>query len=118
MDKKRPIVLFLETVMKLRRLLPSQLAADLGISHTTVIRWLKGKHVPDIQSCERLAEYGNTSVERILRLAGHIPEGAVTQIAGLPEFREYAKMKYPKELDEDIVIMIEDLIERRRMEGK
>lgn len=118
MDKKRPIVVFLETMMKLRRQVPSQLAAALGISHTTVIRWLSGKHVPDIRSCERIAEYSNTSIERVIRMAGHIPEEPVAQIAGLPEFREYAQMKYPDELDEDIVIMIEDLIERRRMEGK
>jgi len=31
-----------------------------------------------------------------------------------PEFREYARKKYPDELDEDIITMIEDLIERRR----
>jgi len=32
----------------------------------------------------------------------------------LPEFREYARQKYPTELDEDLITMIEDLIERRR----
>jgi hypothetical protein len=31
-----------------------------------------------------------------------------------PEFREYARKKYGKELDEDLIAMIEDLIERRR----
>ena len=31
-----------------------------------------------------------------------------------PEFREYARHKYPIELDEDLITMIEDLIERRR----
>ena len=30
------------------------------------------------------------------------------------EFREYARQKYPNELDEDLITMIEDLIERRR----
>jgi len=32
----------------------------------------------------------------------------------LPEFREYARQKYPNELDEDLITMIEDLIERGR----
>ena len=90
----------------------------MGISHTTVIRWLSGKHAPDIRSCERIAEYTNSPIERVLRLAGHIPEKPVARIAGLPEFREYAQLKYPDELDEDIVIMIEDLSARRRREGK
>ena len=31
-----------------------------------------------------------------------------------PEFREYAHQKYPDELDEDLITMIEDLIEWRR----
>jgi hypothetical protein len=31
----------------------------------------------------------------------------------LPEFREYARHKYPN-LDEDLITMIEDLIERQR----
>ena len=31
-----------------------------------------------------------------------------------PEFREYARQKYPKELNEDLITMIEDLIERGR----
>jgi len=33
-----------------------------------------------------------------------------------PEFREYAQRKYP-ELDEGLITMIEDLIERRRRKG-
>ena len=33
----------------------------------------------------------------------------------LPEFREYARQKYPDELDEDLITMIEDLIECRRV---
>jgi hypothetical protein len=31
-----------------------------------------------------------------------------------PEFREYARKMYPDELDDDLITMIEDLIERRR----
>ncbi|MBA7522834.1 hypothetical protein ES705_14954 [subsurface metagenome] len=31
-----------------------------------------------------------------------------------PEFREYARQKYPNELDEGLITMIEDLIERQR----
>jgi len=36
----------------------------------------------------------------------------------LPEFREYARQKYPKELDEDLITMIEDLIERQRAKSE
>ena len=32
----------------------------------------------------------------------------------LPEFRDYARQKYPDVLDEDLITMIEDLIERGR----
>ena len=34
------IVSFLESMMRRRRRLPSQIAADMGISHATVHRWL------------------------------------------------------------------------------
>ena len=50
----------------------------------------------------------------VLSIAGHltdIPGGSPPE---WPEFREYARNKYPKELDEDLITMIEDLIERRR----
>ena len=36
----------------------------------------------------------------------------------LPEFREYARQKYPKELDEGLITIIEDLIERRRASNR
>jgi hypothetical protein len=32
----------------------------------------------------------------------------------LPEFREYARRKHEKELDEDLITMFEDLVEMRR----
>ena len=41
-----PIVSFLKEVMRRRKRLPSQLAADLGISHATVSRWLSGEDIP------------------------------------------------------------------------
>jgi hypothetical protein len=46
-----------------------------------------------------------------------MPEIAHSESVHLPEFREYALHKYPNELDEDMVTMIEDLIERRRARG-
>lgn len=100
--------------MERRRLLPSQLAADLSLSHTTVSRWLTGADVPGIRSCQKLAEYSGVPVEKILSIAGHLPKIDKKPPAEWPEFREYAYNKYPAELDEDLIIMIEDLIERRR----
>jgi len=32
----------------------------------------------------------------------------------LPDFREYARKRYPAELDEDLVTMVEDLMQMRR----
>jgi len=100
--------------MRRRKRLPSQMAVDLGISHATVSRWLSGKDIPSIDSCRRLAEYSGVSIEKILSVAGHMPEITEKPPVDWPEFREYAKTKYPKELDEDLITMIEDLIERRR----
>ena len=100
--------------MRRRKRLPSHLAADLGVSHATVGRWLSGADVPSIKSCRRLAEYSGVSVQKVLSIVGHLPRIADDGHSEWPEFREYAQRKYPAELDEDLITMIEDLIERRR----
>ena len=100
--------------MRRRKRLPSQLASDLDISHVTVSRWLSGADVPSIKSCGRLAEYSGAALEKVLSIVGHLPKMAEVGHSEWPEFREYAKQKYPNELDADLVTMIEDLIERRR----
>ena len=94
--------------------MPSQLAADLGVSHATVHRWLTGKDVPSIRSCQRLAEYSRVPLQKVLSVVGYLPKVAEAEAPEWPEFREYARRKYPDELDEDLISMIEDLIERRR----
>ena len=109
-----PIVSFLNEIMRRRRRLPSQLASDLGISHATVSRWLSGADVPSTKSCRKLAEYSGVPLEKILSIVGHLPGVAETAPPEWPEFREYARRMYPNELDDDLITMIEDLIERRR----
>jgi len=103
---------FLQEVMRRRGQLPSQLASKIGVSHATVSRWLSGKDIPNIQSCRRLSEYSGVPLAQVLSIAHHITS---TPESSLPEFREYAYQKYPIELDEDEVTMIETLIERRRL---
>ena len=119
--KDVPIVSFLKEVMRRRKRLPSQMATDLGVSHATVSRWLYGKDIPSIKSCQRLAEYSSASLEKVLFISGHLTQISQSGSPEWPEFREYAIIKYSNELDEDIITMIEDLIERRRSrryEGK
>jgi transcriptional regulator with XRE-family HTH domain len=100
--------------MRQRQCKPSKLATDLGISPATVSRWLSGQDTPSPRSCQKLAEYSGISEEEILSVVGHLLRVAEKQTAEWPEFREYAQQKYPAELDDDIIIVIEDLIERRR----
>ena len=57
-------------------------------------------------------------LEQVLYLAGHLLEAKTTKAAEWPEFREYATTKYPNELDDDLITMIEDLIERRRSRAR
>ena len=109
-----PIASFLKELMRRRKRLPSQLAAELGISHATVSRWLSGADIPSIKSCQKLAEYSGVPLEKVLSIVGHLPRIAEVEHSDWPEFREYAQRKYPDELDEDLITMIESLIERRR----
>ena len=66
--------IFLVEVMRHRKRLPSQLAADLHVSHATVGRWLSGKDTPNVRSCRKLSEYTSISLERILVITGHLPD--------------------------------------------
>ena len=109
-----PIVSFLREVMRRRKRLPSQLASDLRVSHATVSRWLRNKDTPNIRSCQRLAAYSGVPVEKVLSIVGHLPRIAEKTPIDWPEFRDYARQMYPDELDEDLITMIEDLIERRK----
>jgi len=61
-----------------------------------------------------LAEYLSLPVEHILALAGHLNPLHKDGADSLPGFREYAEQKYPDELDDDMIAMIEDLIYRRK----
>lgn len=94
--------------------MPSQLAADLGISHATVSRWLSGADIPSTRSCQKLTEYSGVPLEKILSIVGHLPAVAEVAHPEWPEFREYARQMYPNELDDDLITMIEGLIEQRR----
>ncbi|MBA7580278.1 hypothetical protein ES708_22169 [subsurface metagenome] len=115
--QEAPIVSFLKKIMRRRKRLPSRLAADLGISHATVSRWLSGDDIPSIRSCQRLSEYTGVPLERVLSVAGHLPKIRDGGPPEWPEFGEYARRKYPNELDEDMIATIEYLIERRRERG-
>lgn len=108
------IVSFIKELLRRRGKLPRQLALGIGVSHASVSRWLSGKDVPKATSCCKLAEYAGIPYEKVLAIAGHMPRGNEVLADDLPDFRDYARLKYPKELDEDLIHMIEDLIERRR----
>ena len=114
MKNNSSFISFLKEVMRRRKRLPSKMAADMGISHATVSRWLSGHDVPSISSCRRLAEYCGVPIDEVLAVIGYIPGVEGQTPAEWPEFREYAQRKYPNELDDDLITMIEDLIERRR----
>jgi transcriptional regulator with XRE-family HTH domain len=121
MMAETPIISFIREILRRQKCLPNKLAADIDVSHATVSRWLAGKDVPTTQSCRKLAEYSGVSFQKILHIAGHLPELEEEEPAKWPEFREYLYRKYPNELDEDLITIIEDLIERRKsrkMHGK
>jgi len=54
-----PFVAFLKELMRRRKRLLSQLAADLGVSHATVSRWLSEDDIPSTRSC-RMTKYLTT----------------------------------------------------------
>jgi len=107
-------IVYLQELMRRRGRLPSQFAADIGVSHTSVSRWLSGKENPSFNSCIKLANYTRVPLQRLLHIIGYVIPQEATPASELPDFREYVNRKYPQELDDDLVTLIEDLIERRR----
>ena len=69
-----PLGIFLQEVMRHKNRLPSQLAADINVSHATVGRWLKGEDIPNVTSCKKLSRYTGLPLERILVVSGHLPD--------------------------------------------
>jgi transcriptional regulator with XRE-family HTH domain len=105
---------FLADIQRQRGISLRRLGRESGVSASTLSRWREGKQIPSPKSCKMLAEYLSLPVEHVLALAGHLKPLHRDSIESLPEFREYAAQKYPDELDEDMIMMIEDLIYRRR----
>lgn len=113
-DNNSPFIAFLKELMQQRMLLPSQLAKEVGISHSTVSRWLQEKELPSTSSCQKLSDYSGIPLQKILSASGHIPEIVESPADNWPKFREYIKKKYPDILDADLITQIERLIEQRR----
>ena len=89
-----------------------KLARTMGVSHNLIYKVKQGKRGIGIRfiigATKAFPEYN-------LGDLFYVNEGQLVKSSNnLPEFREYALQKHPNELDEDLITMIEDLIERRR----
>ena len=109
------LIAYLRGLIRLRGRSTSQFADDLGVSHTSVSRWLSGKDKPSFTSCLKLANYTGVPPRRVLQIVGYPMPLEEKTAGGLPDFRDYRRRNYPQELDDDLVTLIEDLIERRRV---
>lgn len=50
-----------------------ELGRRIGLSHTTINRYVEGTSIPSTQTCQKLATVLNADGIEIMRLAGHIP---------------------------------------------
>jgi len=111
------LVVFLNDLIKQQKTSSTRLASALEVSHATMSRWLSGVVVPGVKSCKSIADYAGIPVDKVLSMAGYLPEVETVPFAKWPEFREYARRKYPKELDDDLVTMIEAIIMKKRQKN-
>ena len=92
-----------------------ELARAMGISTGYIYKVRQGKHGINqkfiIGAIKAFPEY---NLDDLFHVEGHL----VKSSNNLPDFREYAHQKYPNELDEDLITMIENLIERGRAKHK
>lgn len=109
---------FLEDLMRRQRYSVPRLAAEIGVCHPTMYRWLSGVDVPSITSCQKIAVLSGVPPAKILAYSGHLPAPEEAASDSLPAFGDYIRGKYPETLDDDIVAMFEELIEARRRHKK
>lgn len=100
----------IQTLLKQRNTSLRRLAAEVGISPSTLSRWASGKQTPSTQCCRKLAVSLSLPVEEVLTWAGHLTPQRNDVSTGSTDYRTYAQLKYPAELQEDMIAMIEDLI--------
>ncbi len=108
------LVSFLVDLMRRRRFSVPQLAAEMGVCHPTMYRWLSGTDIPSTKSCRKIAAWSGVPVMRILAYSGRLPSAEEIPLDVLPEFGDYIRGKYPETLDDDLIAMFEELIEGRR----
>jgi transcriptional regulator with XRE-family HTH domain len=63
---------YISDILDENQLRASRLAKEIGVSHATVGRWLKGEDTPSPESCRKLSQFTHTPIEEVLRIAGHI----------------------------------------------
>jgi transcriptional regulator with XRE-family HTH domain len=111
------LVNFLNDLIKQQKTSSTRLASALDVSHATMSRWLSGVVIPGVKSCKSIADYAGIPVDKVLSMAGYLPEVETVPFAKWPEFREYARRKYPKELDDDLITMIEAIIRKKQQKS-
>lgn len=90
------IAKYVSDLLENRKLLPSQLAKQIGVSHPTVGRWLTGEDRPKPEGCIALSNYSGTPILELFKMAGHLPEDFDLESENqLPDFWEYMRRKYP-----------------------
>lgn len=100
----------IQDVLQQRNISLRRLAADAGISPSTLSRWASGKQTPSPQCCRKFAESLLLPVEEVLIWAGHLAPQQKTGAMEFPDLKNYVKKKYSAESQEDMAAMIEDLL--------
>ena len=89
----------------------SELARAMGISTSQIYRVRRGKRrINEKVIIGAIKAFPGYSLDDLFYADGQLMKSSNKW----PEFREYARQKYPNELDEGLITMIEDLIERQR----
>ncbi|MBT4510990.1 MAG: helix-turn-helix transcriptional regulator [Chloroflexi bacterium] len=100
----------IQDILQQRNISLRRLAADAGISPSTLSRWASGKQTPSPQCCKKFAESLLLPLEDVLVWAGHLAPKTNTDTTEHPDCRAYIQQKLSIELQEDMVAMIEDLL--------
>lgn len=94
-----------------------QIAEHIGVSRQAVAKWEKGETLPDIDSCIRLADLFNVSVDMLVRNLKNQSSASSQQLIGCVKMNDKGQITLPAPIREafgfkagDMVLVLADTV--------
>lgn len=107
-DRRLMVADWVNRAIREHGITPNRLAANAGLSHTIVLRYLNGRALPGPDACRKLAKAVGVDPLSMLELAGHLDAG------GSDELRESRASPVLDALTSEVVGLFSQLSPERQ----